>query len=56
VLASNARRFDKGGDNFCDEISALHKSVRGSHPDAALSWLCRMLDGAAIRTTWCGAC
>jgi putative ATPase len=45
VLASNARRFDKGGDNFYDQISALHKSVRGSHPDAALYWLCRMLDG-----------
>jgi putative ATPase len=45
ALASNARRFDKGGDNFYDQISALHKSVRGSHPDAALYWLCRMLDG-----------
>ena len=39
------RRFDKGGDNFYDLISALHKSVRGSDPDAALYWLCRMLDG-----------
>ncbi len=39
------RRFDKGGENFYDQISALHKSVRGSHPDAALYWLCRMLDG-----------
>lgn len=42
-----ARRFDKGGDNFYDQISALHKSVRGSDPDAALYWLCRMLDGGA---------
>jgi len=39
------RRFDKGGDAFYDQISALHKSVRGSSPDAALYWLCRMLDG-----------
>lgn len=39
------RRFDKGGDNFYDLISALHKSVRGSDPDAALYWMCRMLDG-----------
>ncbi|MCI5850850.1 MAG: replication-associated recombination protein A [Sutterellaceae bacterium] len=39
------RRFDKGGDFFYDQISALHKSVRGSDPDAALYWLCRMLDG-----------
>ncbi len=44
-LAENVRRFDKGGENFYDQISALHKSVRGSHPDAALYWLCRMLDG-----------
>ena len=43
----NARRFDKGGDNFHDQISALHKSVRGSRPDATLYWLCRMLDGGA---------
>ncbi len=43
----NTRRFDKGGDNFYDQISALHKSVRGSHPDAALYWLTRMLDGGA---------
>ncbi|MGI9307316.1 MAG: replication-associated recombination protein A [Gammaproteobacteria bacterium] len=42
-----ARRFDKGGDNFYNQISALHKSVRGSDPDAALYWLCRMLDGGA---------
>ena len=40
-----ARRFDKGGDAFYDQISALHKSIRGSDPDAALYWLCRMLDG-----------
>lgn len=39
------RRFDQGGDEFYDQISALHKSVRGSNPDAALYWLCRMLDG-----------
>lgn len=42
-----ARRFDKGGDAFYDQISALHKSIRGSDPDAALYWLCRMLDGGA---------
>ena len=47
VLQSQGRRFDKGGENFYDQISALHKSVRGSHPDAALYWLCRMLDGGA---------
>ena len=47
ALTMNSRRFDKGGDNFYDQISALHKSVRGSHPDAALYWLCRMLDGGA---------
>jgi putative ATPase len=47
ALSLNARRFDKGGDNFYDQISALHKSVRGSDPDAALYWLCRMLDGGA---------
>ncbi|HKW80036.1 MAG TPA: replication-associated recombination protein A [Casimicrobiaceae bacterium] len=41
------RRFDKGGDAFYDQISALHKSVRGSDPDAALYWFCRMLDGGA---------
>lgn len=46
-LSLNARRFDKGGDHFYDQISALHKSVRGSNPDAALYWLCRMLDGGA---------
>jgi putative ATPase len=47
VLGQQMRRFDKGGDHFYDQISALHKSVRGSHPDAALYWLCRMLDGGA---------
>ena len=45
ALSTAARRFDKGGDHFYDQISALHKSVRGSDPDAALYWLCRMLDG-----------
>ena len=45
ALSPGARRFDKGGENFYDQISALHKSVRGSNPDAALYWLCRMLDG-----------
>jgi putative ATPase len=47
TLAGGTRRFDKGGDNFYDQISALHKSVRGSHPDAALYWFSRMLDGGA---------
>jgi len=47
TLTLNSRRFDKNGDNFYDQISALHKSVRGSHPDAALYWLSRMLDGGA---------
>lgn len=47
ALAQNARRFDKGGDQFYDQISALHKAVRGSHPDAALYWFTRMLDGGA---------
>lgn len=45
VVSGNVRRFDKGGEAFYDQISALHKSVRGSSPDAALYWLCRMLDG-----------
>jgi putative ATPase len=45
VIAGGSRRFDKGGDDFYDQISALHKSVRGSSPDAALYWLVRMLDG-----------
>ncbi|HTH58766.1 MAG TPA: replication-associated recombination protein A [Paraburkholderia sp.] len=47
ALAENLRRFDKGGDAFYDQISALHKSVRGSNPDGALYWFCRMLDGGA---------
>ena len=47
ALAQRMRRFDKGGDQFYDQISALHKSVRGSAPDAALYWLTRMLDGGA---------
>lgn len=47
ALTLNGRRFDKGGDQFYDQISALHKSVRGSNPDASLYWLCRMLDGGA---------
>ncbi|UOD51378.1 replication-associated recombination protein A [Orrella daihaiensis] len=47
VLSQSGRAFDKGGDNFYDQISALHKSVRGSDPDAALYWLARMLDGGA---------
>jgi putative ATPase len=47
TLAQNLRRFDKGGEQFYDQISALHKSVRGSDPDAALYWMVRMLDGGA---------
>ena len=47
TLSRSGRRFDKGGDQFYDQISALHKSVRGSNPDAALYWLVRMLDGGA---------
>ncbi len=47
VLGERMRRYDKGGEQFYDTISALHKSVRGSHPDAALYWLTRMLDGGA---------
>ncbi len=45
IREGGARRFDKGGDSFYDQISALHKSIRGSDPDAALYWLARMLDG-----------
>ena len=61
ALAQGLRRFDKGGDAFYDQISALHKSIRGSDPDAALYWFCRMLDGGAdprylarrlIRAAW----
>jgi putative ATPase len=47
VLGQQLRRYDKGGEQFYDTISALHKSVRGSDPDAALYWLVRMLDGGA---------
>ena len=47
ALAQSLRRFDKGGEAFYDQISALHKSVRGSNPDAALYWFVRMLDGGA---------
>jgi putative ATPase len=45
VVAGHVRRFDKGGDDFHDQVSALHKSVRGSSPDAALYWLARLIDG-----------
>ncbi|MBT8564105.1 replication-associated recombination protein A [Polynucleobacter paneuropaeus] len=47
ALSIQTRRFDKGGDQFYDQISALHKSVRGSDPDASLYWFCRMIDGGA---------
>jgi putative ATPase len=47
TIARSLRRFDKGGEAFYDQISALHKAVRGSDPDAALYWMCRMLDGGA---------
>jgi putative ATPase len=47
TLTRSGRRFDKGGDQFYDQISALHKSVRGTNPDGALYWLARMLDGGA---------
>jgi putative ATPase len=47
VLGERMRRYDKGGEQFYDTISALHKSVRGSDPDASLYWLMRMLDGGA---------
>ncbi len=47
AIGASLRRFDKGGDAFYDQISALHKSVRGSAPDAALYWFCRMIDGGA---------
>ncbi|KRH78211.1 replication-associated recombination protein A [Ferrovum sp. JA12] len=49
LLLNALRRFDKGGEQFYDQISALHKSVRGSDPDAALYWFCRMMDGGADR-------
>jgi len=47
AISGGGRRFDRGGDVFYDQISALHKAVRGSDPDAALYWYCRMLDGGA---------
>jgi putative ATPase len=47
TIARSLRRFDKGGEAFYDQISALHKAVRGSDPDASLYWMCRMLDGGA---------
>jgi putative ATPase len=47
TIARSLRRFDKGGEAFYDQISALHKAVRGTNPDAALYWMCRMLDGGA---------
>src|SRR5437660_908180 len=47
AFVDEVHRFDKGGDAFYDQISALHKSVRGSDPDGALYWFCRMLDGGA---------
>jgi putative ATPase len=50
LISDGVRRFDKGGDIFYDQISALHKSVRGSDPDASLYWLSRMLDGGCDRT------
>jgi putative ATPase len=50
VLADRTRRFDKQGEQFYDQISALHKTVRSSNPDAALYWLCRMLDGGCDPT------
>ncbi len=50
LLQQDYRKFDKGGDVFYEQISALHKSVRGSNPDAALYWLCRMLDGGCDPT------
>jgi putative ATPase len=54
VLADRTRRFDKGGEQFYDQISALHKSVRSSNPDAALYWLTRCWMAAATRPTWRG--
>lgn len=50
ILAGNVRRFDNQGEEFYNQISALHKSVRGSAPDAALYWLCRMIDGGCDLT------
>jgi len=45
ILGDSVRRFDKGGESFYEQMSALHKAVRGSHPDAALYWFARMIDG-----------
>ena len=56
VAMGGRRRFDKGGEQFYDQISALHKAVRGSDPDAALYWYARMIDGGAIRTISRVAC
>ena len=53
VLVGDIRRFDKGGDLFYEQISALHKSVRGSDPDAALYWMLRMLDGGCDPLVYC---
>jgi putative ATPase len=53
VLGSDFRRFDKGGDLFYDQISALHKAVRGSSPDAALYWYARMIDGGCDHVGLC---
>src|SRR6202007_1204358 len=50
VESGTHRRFDKGGAQFYDQISALHKAVRGTDPDGALYWLCRMLDGGCDPT------
>ncbi len=50
VTRDTFRQFDKGGDQFYDQISALHKSIRGSDPDAALYWFCRMIDGGCDPT------
>ncbi|MBK8285420.1 MAG: hypothetical protein IPK97_11400 [Ahniella sp.] len=52
ALADRVRRFDKGGEQFYDQISALHKSVRNSNPDAALYWIARMLDGGCDPAAW----
>ena len=52
LMETGSRRFDKGGDQFYEQISALHKSVRGSDPDAALYWFARMMDGGCDPSTW----
>ena len=56
VTRDSFRQFDKGGDHFYDQISALHKSMRGSDPDAALYWFCRMLDGGCDPPIHCTPC